>query len=501
MYYMIKEGIENNITSREITIKKFIYLTESDEFIIKKILTENQILKNIRFPEKIIDTAVDMIINNTNINKLYDLLVEKGVPLYSLIISPIKICKEKYEKLKEFKTCEKIIIVCHKDNIEEGLELAKKLGKKTIIDGTSISLKEYKNILSRYNIASLKELDIEINYQEQSNPISIEELYKTSLLVDEISSQIEKYNLSPLEQIIYAYDIVKNREYKECEEDKDKPRDLNKIIESNYTVCVGYSNLLIAVLNNLNIKAMPLISTKTKHQRSMVYIKDDKYKIDGVFVFDPTYDSRTNTEYINKYNYFAILPKDSEKDCPSDIANTLNITLEDLINLYIDEKEDTITRIATVMTKEYELKRAFSFIDEDTYEELVEQIRTQNIVSTNNNCIKHYYNRYIKKYNPKEISIEVLISAIYTVRKLEYYDNITNKLSLMEVVDAVKDRLLYQRLKYNPSCDKYEILCKTLNELGELAELLEEELKNKESEIKRNKLNMRLLKILRKSQK
>lgn len=501
MYYMIKEGIKNNITNREISIENFMYLTESDEFIIKKILTGDQILKNICFPEKIIDTAVDMIINNTSINKLYDLLVEEGVPLYSLIISPIKICKEKYEKLKEFKTCEKIIIVCDKDNIEEGLELAKKLGKKTIIEGTSISLKEYKNILSRYKIDSLKELDIEINYQDQSNPISIEELYKTSLLVDEISSQIEKYNLSPLEQIIYAYDIVKEREYKECEEDKDRSRDLNKMIESKYTVCVGYSNLFIAILNNLNIKAMPLISTKIKHQRSMVYVKDNKYKIDGVYVFDPTFDSKANSEYINKYNYFAILPKDSEKDCPSDIAKTLNITLEDLINLYLDEKEDTVTRIDTIMTKEYELKKAFSFIDEDTYEELVEEIRTQNMVITNNNYMKQYYNRYVEKYNPTEISMEVLIAAIYTVRKLEYYNSITNKLSFMEVVDAVKDRLIFQKAKYNSLCDKDEMFYRILNEFGNLEDILEEGLKDKELILKRNNLNMRLLKILRNKQK
>ena len=46
----------------------------------------------------------------------------------------------------------------------------------------------------------------------------------------------------------------------------------------------GFSNLFNAILMSLDIKAMPLISKTANHQRSIVYVNDSKYDIDGIYV-------------------------------------------------------------------------------------------------------------------------------------------------------------------------------------------------------------------------
>lgn len=247
-FFMLKEGNKNDIMSREITLEDFLYITKEDSFIIRKILLGDQILQRVSFPKQIIDTAVDIIINHKSINVLNQLLEEAKVPLYSLIISPVSTCNKKYKELKKFKASKQIIISCTKSNLIKTLDLSKTLNKKIIIDGRNITLKEYEELLSNYNLDSLDKIDLQINYQDQSSTISIKELYQTAMIVDSITRQIEQYNLSPLEKIIYTYDMVKSRVYKECNENKDTPRDLNQVVQTDYTVCVGYSNLFTSIL-------------------------------------------------------------------------------------------------------------------------------------------------------------------------------------------------------------------------------------------------------------
>ena len=43
------------------------------------------------------------------------------------------------------------------------------------------------------------------------------------------------------------------KEYKECEKDKSEARNLYKILDNEYMVCVGYAKLLSDLLSKLNI--------------------------------------------------------------------------------------------------------------------------------------------------------------------------------------------------------------------------------------------------------
>ena len=43
--------------------------------------------------------------------------------------------------------------------------------------------------------------------------VTIEQYERTVLAIDDIVNKIKKYNLSSLEQIMYAYDLVRDRVY------------------------------------------------------------------------------------------------------------------------------------------------------------------------------------------------------------------------------------------------------------------------------------------------
>lgn len=168
-------------------------------------------------------------------------------------------------------------------------------------------------------------------------------------------------NLSPLEKMVYAYDITKkfkkyklpkkdnrnvvNRSYDEKLKIRSLSRDLYKILDNDYIVCVGFANLLHDLLSKLGIDSISqsvdidlarhksikqlrdnnknwkelspqekykLISQQVSyipkdsyegHRRLMVRIKDEKYGIDGLYISDPTWD---NDYELNSYAHIAM---------------------------------------------------------------------------------------------------------------------------------------------------------------------------------------------------
>ena len=75
-----------------------------------------------------------------------------------------------------------------------------------------------------------------------SELITIDELKKTIDYISEVVRKIKRHNLSPLEEIIYAYDISKNRIYLEegHDERKSKSRDITKVLFGDKIVCTGF---------------------------------------------------------------------------------------------------------------------------------------------------------------------------------------------------------------------------------------------------------------------
>lgn len=139
--------------------------------------------------------------------------------------------------------------------------------------------------------------------------------YKSTIdAIDDIVKTINKYNLSPLEKIMYAYDLVRDRVYtKESENESNiVSRDLSSVLFGDKIVCAGYVAIFNAVLKNLGISVMDYIiarkdNNKKGHIRSLVYVNDKKYNINGIFLFDPTWDSKKyegDKSYLTSYKFF-----------------------------------------------------------------------------------------------------------------------------------------------------------------------------------------------------
>ena len=71
-----------------------------------------------------------------------------------------------------------------------------------------------------------------------------------------IINKIKKMNLSPLEQIMFVYDFVRDREYKMPKSVNlyYQSYDVNQTILSDRIICLGFANLFNAFLYNLNFK-------------------------------------------------------------------------------------------------------------------------------------------------------------------------------------------------------------------------------------------------------
>ena len=138
--------------------------------------------------------------------------------------------------------------------------------------------------------------------------------YKNAIkAINSIAERINKYDLSPLEQVLYVYDFVRQKEYKE--EDINEPnsisRDMSKVLFNDKIVCVGYSNLFNAILDKLNINSnyyayKNINKKKPGHATNVVKIDDEKYNIHGLYYFDITKDRcKGNEDYLNSYLFFA----------------------------------------------------------------------------------------------------------------------------------------------------------------------------------------------------
>lgn len=499
MYYIIEEKQNTNTIQSigdtiKITVEDFTYINDTKK-LITKIIEESPLLIAIKTPKEILSYLTEIVLEDKSTTKLQELLIEQNFPLFSLIIGHAESCKTKYKKLKELSSSKQVTIKCNKSNLIKAIELAKKLNKETVIDSSSIPLPEYKNLLKDYDINNLD--NITVYYQDLNSSISIKELVDLSHLIDEITANINKYNLSPLEKIIYVYDKVKSREYKKSERDKLEERNVSKVISGDAIVCAGYSNLFNALLTGLGISAVPLISLEKNHQRSIAYVNDPKYNIKGVYTFDPTWDRKADENddiYIDNYNYFALTIEKSKQDTPSEEINYYNIPFEILLSIYNNETLTNINKEIKVLNN---IEAMFNFIKEDKFSKFDEIMRMYDYsMISQQNYAEEIYECIRKIYNPNEINPYVFMQALYNTRLIEYYNGVVEKVDIEEIIDTAIDRASFQKFhyqKYNDLLKKALEMIKYESEIyNKLCTLVEEN-----EQLKRKNLNIKLLKVLK----
>ena len=244
------------------------------------------------------DTPIEEALEKINVNKmLINELTDNDIPGSNLFKENSKIIEriilESPDLVKDLTSISFVAEQSIKDYIERNPILKTKtmhLNGNYSIDSEVGN--ELYNLFGEYK-------NVYLYFDGNKTERHIEEYKKTIDAIDEIVKTIRKHNLSPLEEIMYAYDLVREKVYtRELDTESDRiSRDLSSVLFGDKIVCAGYVAIFNSVLKNLGISVMDykLIkkeNNKKGHVRSLIYVKDKKYHVNGVFMFDPTWDSK-----------------------------------------------------------------------------------------------------------------------------------------------------------------------------------------------------------------
>ena len=171
--------------------------------------------------------------------------------------------------------------------------------------------------------------------------------------------------LSPFLRYMYVYNLTKHyKRYLENEEDYSEARDLYKVLNNQYIVCLGYTNLLEALAFKVGIKTASYTvgvasfddklinsnvitsSDMSLHARIIVHLQDSSYGIDGFFVSDPTWDSSKWGDY---YNHFLLTPLEETYSCQYN--QLFSDHIEELLN--ITSMEEFFQKIKFMLEKNH----------------------------------------------------------------------------------------------------------------------------------------------------
>lgn len=318
------------------------------------------------------------------------------------------------------------------DNIEfikkNPIVLTKKIVLDDLLDITDYDklmelIDKYKDIIDK----------VYVHLSGNTNYVSLLDCYKTINVIKEQANSIKELNLSPMETIMYVYDQVRNRVYVSESEDETsyKSRDLSEVLFGDKIVCAGYANIFHILLHYIGIDNLKVhLSEKNNplsgHARNVVYVKDDKYNIDGVYYFDPTWNSKRKnetSEYLYRYTYFAKTRKFMDDDKNYDF-------IDDYFPTYSTDMGKKIKKI--IRDKKYtELKpytKSLNYMSGLVTHTCL--INPMNIIDPSLPTYGEFDEKeFLKKFEVvfskfnKEISGETLLKILNKVRKLEYYQN------------------------------------------------------------------------------
>ena len=262
--------------------------------------------------------------------------------------------------------------------------------------------------------------------------IAFKEYEDTIITINNFVDSIKSFDFSPLETIMYVYDIVRDRIYKEVDENEDKmiSRNLTSALLGDKIVCVGYAVIFSTLLNRLGIACDEVFlrqpGKRVGHARNVIRIKDDKYNVDGIYYFDPTWNSKKNkfdNNFMFSYRYFALTKEQMDEIDKGRI---------------VDEE---FPYFSNNMAQEFK-KQAESVGLKNLPDDFVKSINFMALLVNGDSLFsKMLLNPYvpdsmkpnkdniyeslleIEKYFIKPITAETLIRVLFNVRKQEYYNN------------------------------------------------------------------------------
>ncbi|MDO4376264.1 MAG: transglutaminase-like domain-containing protein, partial [bacterium] len=213
----------------------------------------------------------------------------------------------------DFGSFESIKVSLNRDvSIDNVYEFLKDFPYQVIIDTDNIDLDVVCKLCSgRYLVEPL------IKNIYNTECLSASEMKDSLDVVFEFARKLDDRKLSPLEKLLFLYDYLKTRIYKD-DENYSNSASLSKVTLGDSIVCLGYANLFSAIANLIDIPSDVKIygNRNGGHATAISYVNDSKYNFHSVLEFDPTWDSKKNENdvgYVSKYYWFGLSPVFSEK--------------------------------------------------------------------------------------------------------------------------------------------------------------------------------------------
>ncbi len=164
------------------------------------------------------------------------------------------------------------------------------------------SIKEFENIKKFNKI--LKTQDSKLYIKEYDVLWEIDEVQKTYDYISNIISEITSKNFSPLEQFLYAYKKIGENVYKDDKSVKSivTSHSIFSLQNNGNIVCRSYAKMLSEIVNGVKNDNLSCYENEGdlfdehdkiigSHTMNIVMLKDDKYKINGIYNADCTWDS------------------------------------------------------------------------------------------------------------------------------------------------------------------------------------------------------------------
>lgn len=321
----------------------------------------------------------------------------------------------------------------------------------------------YKELISKYIpnphivcIPYLNEEDEKLHYF-----VDIQDYLDAYQIREDLLNLIRSLNLSPLEQITFIYDYLKNKKY--VREDADDPwyvsRDVISVLTGKKIVCMGFVALfksLIDELQNTSVYSLTLkkVSDSSRgHERAIVYIKDDKYGVDGNYIFDMTFEAKSEKNMNNENDYYFFLRTLKEMNIANEHMGykRVNATFldEDIIKKIDEELPDVFT--------EEEFKKVIDNKRVDYNAILIGMNMSLFWLRKEGNKkedILRIYKLIYESFN-RDIDYQTIIRLFYNVRRVEYYLVPNEALfSLSDVVNMAKTNLATPLSTYSNTVDK-----------------------------------------------
>ena len=235
----------------------------------------------------------------------------------------------------------------------------------------------------------------QLPYETEDDCFTLTDIPTYRTMNQYINKLIDK-ELSPIEQVMKIYDQVKLMDF----EANDSMDLLTDIIMKKKTNSYGMNKLFSYVLNLLGYNTIMGVTEKNDFF-TFVDIKDSKYDLDGIYVFDPSMDYLSREDYskdsVRRINY-----------------NYFGNTLDSLNRVVYDEKPVGILAILSIDDKDFSVEKAENIKSNKLLREKEKILKTFNL---------DYKGLYDRINNTKRIDVDKIISindVLYDEKKENY---------------------------------------------------------------------------------